>query len=251
MKRFIYLFILSPILFGSCKNSEYRVDRIEGQQIALKDSIPENDSISDFIAPYKERIAQEMDSVLAYAPNNLSKSQGDLNTALGNMMADAVMELSNPVFKNRTGKSIDLVLLNHGGIRSAVNKGEVTTRTAFQLMPFENEVVVAEIKGEHLKELIHYLVEGQTAHPVAGMELVLNKNNEVVHATIQGKPIQDDKVYYVATNDYLYQGGDNMVFFSKSENVTGLDYKIRNLLIEYFKQKDTINPVVDKRFIRE
>jgi 2',3'-cyclic-nucleotide 2'-phosphodiesterase (5'-nucleotidase family) len=251
MKPFIYLLILSPILFSSCKNSEYQVDRIEGQQIALKDSIPENDSISGFIAPYKARIAQEMDSVLAYAPNNLNKSQGDLNTALGNMMADAVMELSNPVFKNRTGKSIDIVLLNHGGIRSAVNKGKITTRTAFQLMPFENEVVVAELKGEHLKELIHYLVEGKTPHPVAGMELVLNKNNEVVHATIQGKPIQDDKVYYVATNDYLYQGGDNMVFFSKSDNVTGLDYKIRNLLIDYFKQQDTIDPVVDKRFIRE
>ncbi|GHA34860.1 hypothetical protein GCM10007103_15480 [Salinimicrobium marinum] len=251
MKQLIYFLIIFPILFSSCKNSEYQVDRIEGQQIALKDSISENDSISDFIAPYKERITREMDSVLAYAPNNLSKSNGDLNTALGNMMADAVMELSNPVFKSRTGKSIDVVLLNHGGIRSAVNQGEITTGTAFQLMPFENEVVVAELKGEDIRDLITYLIEGQTAHPVSGIELVLNNNNEIVHANIQGKPIEDEKIYYVATNDYLYQGGDNMSFFSKSENVTGLDYKIRNLLIDYFKQKDTIDPVADKRFIRE
>ncbi len=247
----LYYFLLLSILFGSCKNNEYQTARIEGQQIAIKDSISDNGSISEFIAPYKDRIAQEMDSVLAYAPNNLSKTKGELNTAIGNMMADAVMELSNPIFKSRTGKSLDMVILNHGGIRSPINQGEITTETAFQLMPFENEVVVAELKGEQIKELINYLIEGQTAHPVSGIELVINDNNEVVYAYVQGETIDDDKVYYVATNDYLYQGGDNMIFFSKAQNVTGLDYKIRNLLIDYFKQKDTINPTVDRRFIRE
>lgn len=250
MKRFFYL-LLGPLFLIGCENSEYHVERIEGEQIPVKDSIPENDSISAFIAPYKERINREMDSVLAYAPNNLSKTDGDLNTALGNMMADAVMELSNPVFESRSGKSLDMVLLNHGGIRSSVNEGEVTTRTAYQLMPFENEVVVAELKGEQIREIIKYLIEGQTAHPISGMELVIDRNNEVQSAFIQGQPIEDDKIYYVATNDYLYQGGDNMVFFSRAENVTGLDYKIRNLLIDYFKQKDTIDPAVDQRFIRQ
>lgn len=245
--------LLAILVFfvSSCSDAEYRISRIEGRQIAVKDSIPKNDSISAFIAPYKERVAREMDSVLAYAPNNLSKTEGDLNTAIGNMMADAVMQLSNPVFRKRTGKELDMVLLNHGGIRSPINQGEVTTRTAYQIMPFENEVVVAELKGEQIKEIVDYLIKGQTAHPVSGMELVINNNNEVEKAFIQGEPIQDDSIYYVATNDYLYEGGDNMIFFSKARDVTGLDYKIRNLLIDYFKLKDTIAPTVDQRFIRK
>lgn len=251
MKRYFFLFLLCQLLIFSCKNAAPGLHQIEGEQIVIKDSIPENDSISAFIAPYKKRIAREMDSVLAYAPNNLSKTEGELNTAIGNMMADAVMEFSNPIFKRRTGKALDMVILNHGGIRSPVSQGEVTTRTAYQLMPFENEVVVAELQGEQIEELVNYLIEGQTAHPVSGLELIIDRNNKVVKAYVQGEPIKEDKIYYVATNDYLYEGGDNMAFFSRAENVTGLDYKIRNLLIDYFKKKDTIDPVVDKRFIRQ
>lgn len=246
--------LLSIVIFLgclSCKNDTTNLSTIEGKQIAITDSIPENDSIAAFIAPYKEHIAKEMDSVLAYAPHNLSKTDGDLNTAIGNMMADAVLELSNPVFKSRTGKSIDMVLLNHGGIRSPVNQGEVTTRTAYQLMPFENEVVVAELRGEQIKEIINYLIEGQTAHPISGMELVVDQNSRVVKATINGEPVEGEKTYYVATNDYLYQGGDNMIFFSKAQDVVGIDYKIRNLLIDYFKREDTIAPQIDQRFIRQ
>ena len=250
MKRPLLYLIFNLLLFSSCNKQKVAISRVEGVQININDSIASNDSLDAFVAPYKERIAQEMDSILAYAPNNLSKTEGELNTAIGNMMADAVMELSNPVFESRTGKSIDMVLLNHGGIRSPVNKGKVTTRTAYQIMPFENEVLVAELKGEQIKEIIEFLIKGSTAHPIAGMELHIDSNNEIIKASIQGKPIEDDKIYHVATNDYLYEGGDNMIFFSKARDVTETDYKIRSLLIDYFQKKDTINPVVDQRFIR-
>ena len=251
MKKYFLPILLFPLLHLSCKQRDVEISRVEGEQINISDTIPENDSISAFIAPYKKRIAREMDSVLAYAPQNLEKTDGDLNTAIGNMMADAVMELANPVFLSRTGKSIDLVLLNHGGIRSPISQGEITTRTAYQIMPFENELVVAELKGEQIKDLINYLIEGGTAHPVSGLELIINDDNEIQQAFIQGRPVEDDQVYYVATNDYLYQGGDNRIFFSKAQDVTGLDYKIRNLLIDYFRKKDTIDPEIDNRFIRQ
>ncbi len=161
---------------SSCKFSDnYTPERIEGRQIRISDSIPKNDSIAAFIKPYKENIDREMNMVLAYVPWDMTKNDGELNTAIGNMMADAVMELSNPVFKKRTGNSIDIVLLNHGGIRSAISKGNITTRTAFQVMPFENEVVVAKMKGEHIREMITYLIDAGSAHPVAGIQLEIGE----------------------------------------------------------------------------
>ncbi|HET8754156.1 MAG TPA: 5'-nucleotidase C-terminal domain-containing protein, partial [Salinimicrobium sp.] len=150
---------LVPLLFFSCQAPQIAVSKVTGKQININPDIPADDSIQAFIAPYKEHIAQEMDSVLAFAPKNLDKANGELNSALGNMMADAVMELANPVFENRTGNSIDVVLLNYGGIRSSLSQGPVTTRTAYELMPFENEVVVATLSGESMKELISYLAE--------------------------------------------------------------------------------------------
>lgn len=228
----------------------YEVSQVSGRSIPVSDSIPAHDSISEFIQPYKEYIDREMNAVLAYSPKDLVKTDGELNTALGNMMADAVMELANPVFKKRTGNSIDIVLLNHGGIRSSVEKGDITTRTAFQLMPFENEVVVAKMKGSAVRDLVRYLIDAGVAHPIAGLQLVLNSNNAIEKLLVQGEPVQEEKDYFVATNDYLLQGGDNMVFFSKANEVTSLNYKIRNLLIDYFSKHDIIAPVKDQRFIR-
>ncbi len=249
MKNILLLFA-SFILIVSCKNPDFNVTAIKGEQLAVSDTIEANDSITQFIKPYKENIDREMNSVLAYSAANLVKTDGDLNTAIGNMMADAVLELSNPVFQKRTGETIDMVLLNYGGIRSSLNQGDVTTRSAFQIMPFENEVVVAKMDATAVRELVRYLIDSGTAHPVAGLELVLNRNNTIERFLIGGKPLKNDQEYFVATNDYLLQGGDNMAFFTQASEVITLDYKIRNLLIDYFRRHDTLAPVKDGRFIK-
>lgn len=248
--RNILLLFTSLIFIVSCKNPDFRVTEIKGQQLAVSDSVEANDSITEFIEPYKSHIDQEMNTVLAYSVASLVKTDGDLNTAIGNMMADAVLELSNPVFQKRTGKTIDMVLLNYGGIRSSLNQGDITTRSAFQIMPFENEVVVANMDGKAVRELVRYLIDSGTAHPVAGLELVLGPNNAIEKLLIGGKPLKNNEEYFVATNDYLLQGGDNMIFFTQASEVFNLDYKIRNLLIDYFRKHDTLAPVKDARFIK-
>lgn len=245
-----YLFLLLFVTASCNYSGTYTPARIEGRQLKIDASIQADDSLQAFIAPYKENIDQQMNEVLAYGPYDLFKTDGELNTAIGNLMADAVMELSNPVFKSRTGENIDVVLLNFGGIRSSISKGNITTRTAFEVMPFENEVVVAKLKGNHVREMIYYLIDSGTAHPVAGLELQLEEDNSIKKLLIQGEPLQEDRIYNVATNDYLLQGGDNMMFFSNAQEVVPLDYKIRNLLIDYFQKEDTIAPVRDQRFTR-
>ncbi|HET8886967.1 MAG TPA: 5'-nucleotidase [Salinimicrobium sp.] len=238
------------ILFFSCKETEYQLVQSDGKSININDSIEADEGIKTFIAPYKNRIDEEMSTVLAYSPQDLDKKNGELNTAIGNMMADAVMELSSPVFESRTGIKLDAVLLNFGGIRSTIGKGDITTRTAYQIMPFENEVVVVELAAPEMKELVNYLKEAKTAHPISGIEIVLDEEGSIEKALVQGQPISEDETYFIATNDYLMNGGDNMNFFKDRKSETFIDYKIRNLLIDYFNKKDTIAPVIDARFIK-
>jgi 2',3'-cyclic-nucleotide 2'-phosphodiesterase (5'-nucleotidase family) len=141
-----------------------------------------------------------------------------------------------------------LVLLNHGGIRSIISKGNVTSRTAYEVMPFENSVVVVELKGEALLKMVDYLIQSKRAHPVAGIQLILNKDNTVNTFTINGKPVDKNKSYYVATSDYLVTGGDNMTFFKEALSKTETDYKIRNAMIDFFSKVDTLAPKVDLRY---
>jgi len=243
-----YIFLITATL--SCKKEkQYTSEKIAGKEISIDPDIPLDQEISEFIAPYKKAIAKEMDSILAYSPKSLSKKDGDYNTAIGNFMADAVLELANPIFTKRTGYPFDAVLLNAGGIRSTLNEGPVTTRTAYNLMPFENEIVVVELSGLQIKEMLDYLESG-AAHPIAGMQITLGSDDKVSAATINGKEIRDNETYFIATSDYLQNGGDNMTFLTKPVSKMQLDYKIRNILIDYFKKYDTINPVRDNRFIK-
>jgi 2',3'-cyclic-nucleotide 2'-phosphodiesterase (5'-nucleotidase family) len=165
------------------------------------------------------------------------------------MMADVTLKLSNPIYNARTNKNIDFILLNHGGIRSMISKGDITVRTAYKVMPFENSVVVCELEGRHVYELINYLILNKKAHPISGINIVLDKNYNLLDAKINGKNIDENKVYSVATSDYLLNGGDKMTFFEKSKKNIILDYKIRNILIDYFKEVDTVSFKIDNRFI--
>src|SRR5690554_177007 len=132
MKQFLYLCLLFSGLLLSCQPTHYQLRAIEGRQLEIDESIAGNDSLETFIAPYRERIFMEMNRTLSHAPAPLDKHQGELNSPLGNMMADAVMEMAGPIFKNRTGEDLDIVLLNHGGIRAGISQGDITVGTAFE-----------------------------------------------------------------------------------------------------------------------
>ena len=249
LSSFVFLAFLALLSFTGCKE-HYAPAHITGKEIPVTTQIKPDTAIQNFIKPYSQHINKTLDSVLAYNPTNLDKHAVKLNTALGNLMADIVYEQTNPVFNKRTGKNIDFVLLNYGGIRASVGKGPVNARTAYELMPFENEVVVAELSGKKVLEMLHYLENVKVANPVSGIKIKMDKNFKVIDAKVKGKDIDPDKNYYVATSDYLQQGGDSMNFFKDPVNLYGSDYKIRNEIIDYFKKVDTLKTKEDDRFIQ-
>jgi 2',3'-cyclic-nucleotide 2'-phosphodiesterase (5'-nucleotidase family) len=242
--------ILLAGLILSCNNGHH-VTKVEGKRIEINPEIPADSAIEAFIKPYHDHLNKDLDSIISYAPMTYAKTDGELNTAIGNLMADAVYSQCNPLFKKRTGKDIDFVLLNYGGIRSVIPQGNITTRTAYEIMPFENAVVVTELKGAQIQDLLRYLSIAKRAHPISQqLQITLNERYEVISATLNGSAIAPDKSYFVATNDYLFNGGDKMSFFQQNEGVYPLNYKVRNVLIDYFKKIDTLKSKKDNRFIR-
>jgi 2',3'-cyclic-nucleotide 2'-phosphodiesterase (5'-nucleotidase family) len=247
------LFVIFLTLFFviSCSKQPYYVSKIEGKRIPITEKQNQVPEIENFIKPYREHINKDLDSVLAYCPETLDKSSGEWQTTIGNLMADVTLQRGNLVFNAREKKNIDICLLNNGGIRSILPKGNVTSRTAFEIMPFENSLVVIALKGEQILELVDYFIVTKKAHPLAGMSFTIDKNNQPKNILVQGKTVEKEAIYYVATNDYLSNGGDNMNFFKKGIQKFDLDYKLRNILIDYFKEVDTIPVAKDVRITVE
>ncbi len=248
MKHFVI--IITFIGFCSCKQSPGALTEIEAHQLRIDSTLATNDSIEGFILPYHNRINEVLDSALAYAPSMITKDDGEYNTTAGNLMADIVFEAAAPIYKARTGNELDFVLLNHGGIRSIISKGKVSARTAFEVMPFENTIVVVDLTGKSVKKLVEYLMNSKRAHPISGMQIVLNKDGSLKSFKIQGKPLDKERTYHVATSNYLVTGGDNMGFFKETVGITDTDYLIRNAMIDHFKKVDTIAPKIDDRFYK-
>ena len=244
-------FLLIFLIFSSCKEQKLHLTKIEGKQIAITDTFSTNNNIESFIKPFRNRIKKDLDSILGYSAKTYTKDDNELNTAIGNLMASIVFSEANPLFNKRTNKNIDAVVLNHGGIRATIPEGPITARTAYEVMPFENKIVIVGLKGKQVNDIVSYLVTRKRAHPFLGLKILLDKDYNLVEVSINGEKIDENKTYYIATSDYLYNNGDGMSFFKPNESFFNLDYKIRNAMIDYFKKVDTINPIRDDRFIRQ
>tara|TARA_R110002049_G_scaffold41236_1_gene124483 strand:- start:697 stop:1449 length:753 start_codon:yes stop_codon:yes gene_type:complete len=243
-----FFFLLYFLIFLNCKDQKLHLNKIEGKQIAITDTIAEDTKIDSFIKPYRDHIQKDLDSVLAYSIDIYSKFDGEFNTAIGNFIADAIYTETNPVFKSRTGNDIDMVFLNIGSIRSIIPKGNVTARTIFEIMPFDNDIYVVAYLGDKIQGFVEDLSEGKQAHAISKLKIEINKNYELVNVSLNGSPIDPAKTYYLAISDYMYNSRPET--FIPNEGVYPLDYQIRKILIDYVKKIDTIKPVIDDRFIQ-
>jgi 2',3'-cyclic-nucleotide 2'-phosphodiesterase (5'-nucleotidase family) len=246
MKRsYVLLFLLA---ISSCKNSEKQLVKITAKNIAIDNTIKASEEIVWIISPYKGKLISEMQEVLCYSPKEMVKNDGNMQSSLGNLMADMCFEMANPIFKEKTNESIDFVLFNHGGIRANIPAGNITKAHAFKLMPFDNEFVVVTLSGEKVLELVDYFIKNKKAHPVCkNVQLTIGENYN--HLKIKGETFDKNKSYNVLTTDYLQGGGDKMNFFKRPKQRILLNYKMRDAIIDYFRKKDTLHTAIDNRII--
>jgi 2',3'-cyclic-nucleotide 2'-phosphodiesterase (5'-nucleotidase family) len=248
LKQIVLLLTFQLVI--SCADKKYYVTRIEGKEIGITNKNGDVAQIENIIKPYREKIDADLNAVLSYASETIDKS-GEWQTPMGNFLADITFEKSDKVFHMREKKSIDICLLNHGGIRNIIPKGDITARTAYEIMPFENTAVVIALKGAQVLEIANYIISEKKPHPLKGMTFTIDKNNQPTAILVNKIPLDINKIYYVATSDYLSFGNDNMLFFKKGIRKFDLDYKLRNIIIDYFKENKIIVANKDNRITKE
>ncbi len=234
-----------------CKsNTPYQTTKIEGKKIGINNDNGENEAVSSYLKPFSDNINKDLNSVLAYCSETQDKSIGTWQTNIGNLLAEITFELGNPIFQERENKTIDICLLNHGGIRAVIPKGDVTTRTAFEVMPFENSLIIVGITGKDVKNMAEFILKEKKPHPLYGIRIIVEKSTLTIKKIeINNQPLDEERIYYVATSDYLANGGDNMTFFETSKIKYDMDYKLRNMMIDYFKKVDTIQNFTTEKII--
>jgi 2',3'-cyclic-nucleotide 2'-phosphodiesterase (5'-nucleotidase family) len=228
MRKSTFYIVFFISLLAAC-NHPTRLVKVEKQTLVLDNSAP-IDSITELtIAPYRNELSKVMDQVLGVSDTPMVK--GNPESLLGNFVADLVLHKAGAFYKPADGIPISICLLNNGGLRTSLPKGPITRGKVYELMPFENTLVVLTLSGQKTLELFSFLakVEGM---PVSGATLGI-KNKTPVVTLIQGKLVDLNATYKVVTSDYLAAGGDKMEFFNNPINSEPLNYKVRDAIIDY------------------
>ena len=243
MKK-IVLFILLTFTFVACHKSGQVISK--SSQIHMIDSTL--DAIQDtqyiaYLAPIKAELEAQLNEAIGYAPEPLGVYQPEC--PMLNWATDALWTMAQQCCPG----PVDIAVVNIGGMRCNWGAGDITFRHVFELMPFDNELVVLTLSGKDILELCQvFAVTG--GEGAAGMQIRV-KDGKVTQATIAGKPIEPSAYYTVATSDYLSQGNDRMVPLKNHVEMWKSEKKIRDLYIEYIQQVKVIQAKVDGRFVIE
>ena len=245
-KCFFSIFLITATLFLACNQTNRNFNNK-----LLDHDISEDSIINIFIEPYtKQIIGSDLNVPLAYSSKKYTKKDGELNSTLSNLFADATFTVCNPIYNKISNENIDVVLLNMGGIRSIISKGNISKKTAFELMPFENQILLLKLRGDIIMEMVEYLIREKKSHPIYGLQIQLDQNYNLKNLNVNGNELDLNTFYNVATTDYLLRGGDNMNFFAKNSKTFDLKIKMRDVLIKYFQSIDTLILKTDKRFFK-
>lgn len=221
------------IIFLSGCISTFTLKDFESESIKVDNSI--DSTIYKIILPYQAKIDFQMDRVLCYTKNDLIKARPEGN--LGNLICDLSLETSK--------QKADMCIMNNGGLRSIILKGQITERDIFKVMPFENELVVLNLHKDEFYQMLKYVTK-RGGEPLGGIKVVQSK--DTISYTLNNKvSIYKDSIS-VLTTDYLANGGDKMNFF-KNKVQKKLNIKLRDAIINYCKKQDTLNIILDQRII--
>ncbi|MBF9253367.1 5'-nucleotidase C-terminal domain-containing protein [Pontibacter sp. 172403-2] len=220
---------LVALLVGACQPLAWQASpSLANTDVPVDSTITADPQTEAVIAPYRRQVTEKMSEVIGFAPEALGKAEYE--SPLGNFVVDLQIAQSQPLY----GKPIDLSLTTNGGLRQPLPKGEINVGDVFELMPFENELVVLTLDGSTVQELFDYAVEKKWA-PIGGATYTV-KNGKPTDIKIGGQPFDPAKSYTLVTSDYLAGGGDDLNMLKKATKTEKVGLLLRDAILQQIRQ---------------
>jgi len=219
-------------------------DSIEAKLIPASEYTEIDQEVSDAVNKVAEEIDQQLSAVFARTEVLLDGERAPgvrtQETNLGDFAADAILWAA----EQATGAKIDGAITNGGGIRATIKAGDVTMKDMKTVFPFGNTIATVKVTGKQLLEVLEASCsaapEALGAFPqVAGIEFTIDTTvpyvngeqypdstyfapaspgSRIKNVKVGGEPLDLNKVYTIATNDFLAAGGDTYYVFKNLES---------------------------------
>ncbi len=222
------IFFFITLLLTSCTSVQHISKTDVNYAVVRKETAAaEKQEVTTLIAPYKVQLDAVMNEELGTLPVDLTKQKPE--STLGNWAADALLDRVR-----KEGLEADFAIVNYGGLRlTYLTKGPLTRGELFELSPFDNVLQVVDVPGIKLDSVFQLIAETDGWPVSKGVKLVIG-NKKLISAYIHNMPLDHNKIYKMATIDYVATGGDNMKFLIPlARKQTELIF--RDVLIDHVK----------------
>ncbi len=221
--------------------------------IPITDDMSEHPEVAEVIEEYRQKLDSEINKVVGKNEEFLDGERGHIRigeTNLGDLTADLM----------RLQTRSDLALINSGAIRASIPPGEVTLSHVMRAFPMNNTIVTMQITGEELYYILKRAVTGLTGPgpdelfggflQISGLRYTL-KNGVPTNIKIGTEGLKLFKTYKVATVDFLAAGGDGYRELKDGRNKYDTGINLRDLMVNYLRERSSIHVSTDGRFTRQ
>jgi len=227
MRNFFYraVFFLLLLQLAACRTF-YQPGSVQYKDYRIKQSQPVSDQMNALLKPYADSVNKSMNDLIVISAMSLEKKQPE--GPLNNIMADAMLAMA----KEKYQANVQAAFVNYGGIRlPSLPQGNITRGKVFELSPFDNVVVLLNLKGDTLQQFLDHIAD-RGGWPCAGITFQI-KNKKAVNIVISGVPVELNKYYTIATLDYVANGGDDCAMLKPVPQENN-GYLFRDALLDYF-----------------
>ena len=163
---------------------------------------------------------------------------------MGNFVSDAMLEAY---------PEAAIAVTNSGALRQDIPAGSVTIGSIISAFPFPNTVVICELTGEAIYKLLEHgakLTNG-ILQLSQGMKMVYDESKpfgqRVLSCTLNGQAIKKEKLYKVATSNFVPDGGDGFTEFKKASSCRRTGEEIIQVMAKYLQKRGNYQPRVEGR----
>lgn len=187
---------------------------------------PQLDSL---LLPYRAGVDSLRSPVLGESA--VAMTGGRPESLLSNWMSDVLRHHSRAY-----GREADLGLCNVGGLRSTMPQGAVTVGDVFEIAPFENRFCLLRLRGSDLLDLFRQMAHSG-GEGISGARLDISADGQLLSATVGGRAVKPNKVYTIATIDYLAEGNDGLVALKQAVKCERKSELVRDVLMDFIRQE--------------
>ncbi len=242
----LLFFILAAFSLSACHN--YILQKVESDSYRFDstESLAADEGVEAIIAPFRESLAEEMNEVIGYNKFEMAKQQPD--NPLGTFMCDAILSEASEYYQGQ----IDFAVINYGGIRIPfLSAGDISVGRIFELMPFENYIVVLDLDLATTEMLFQTMTDRGGWPMSQGVEMRMDTTNLTYDVSINGENLGSKQRYKVLISDYIANGGDSCDFLKEAPRET-LGVLLRDAIIDHLRgMSDTISYQLNGRISYE